>query len=262
MVKLKNGDTLKEALLKLREYKEATHKKLKNPYHKIEEYVALLDNCFGIDGYMTHYSEAHIESLPSGQVIILVKASVDIIGEDGRVVYVMEGYGTYELTRNSEGNAYINLSTAGNNANVNALKAACTNKGAFGSRSGENEKQKVDVPGDTGSPACQQQKVSEEIKKFYITKSMERLWTDNDGKPAYRLSAQEVVDKSLCKEHSEILFYPNQYKNSIAKFNQLVSWTLSEEVTRGCAVKLKVKAVSEGKRGEGYAASYVFKAFA
>lgn len=264
MVKLRNGNNLTEVLKIFRTDKKPTHDKDGYSYFKIEEYTELLDTCFGADGYIPHYSEGKIEALPSGQCVIIVKAVIDILGENGNVVYSMEGYGTYEIVLAKSGDRYISLSTAGSNANANALKAACCNAGAFGKRNADG----AGKSGSTGSSSSRQQASSsssgtqahEVVRKFFVKKPMEVFWTDGKGKPAYRFVGQEVVDGKMREKLSEVLFYPNQYKNVSAKLNELIGRILSTG-EKGEVISFKVMPVSEQKRNKDYFASYTFKSF-
>lgn len=264
VMKCKNGKSLAEALLSFRAPKKATNDKDGYSYFKIEEYTELLDACFGMDGYIAHYSEGKIESLVSGQCVILVKAVIDILGEDGSVIYAMEGYGTYEVIIARTGDRFINLSTAGLNANANALKAACCNAGAFGKRSADSDKGGSSA-NNSGNAGRQQSSSSgtqsnEVVRKFFVKEPMVVFWKDGGGKPAYRFVGQEVVDGKMREKASEVLFYPNQYKKVSERFNTLVGHVMSVG-DKGDVVSFKVLPVSEQKRNKDYFASYTFKSF-
>lgn len=272
MVNLLNGNTLTEALEKFRKYKCATHKKMDSYcYYKVEEYVELLDQCFGVDGYLTHYNEANVNCLPTGQCILLVKATVDIFDVDGKVVYRMEGYGTYEVALSKDTGNFINLSTAGTNANVNALKAACINNGAFGSRSesADDRKGRGKTEGFQKSNAAQQRisnysasKDTLLAMKFFVKREMAVVRKDMEGRPTYRMIGYEVEGGRMRSDASEILFYPNQYRKDVAKLNEMVAWASSETVSKGKVITLQVAVVADEKRNKNFHASYTFKSFA
>ncbi len=83
-IRLRNGKLLKEAIREFRMDKEPTSSKFgRYDYFRIEEYVDLLDSCFGEDGYFVSYSEGSTVQVSPSQVVFLVKATVHVFGEDG-----------------------------------------------------------------------------------------------------------------------------------------------------------------------------------
>ena len=258
---LKSKMELKEALELFRQNKEATSKKQdKYSYYKIEEYTELLDRCFGVDGYRVSYSDAQIVTLPFNQTVFLSKAVVQVFDEEEHEVFSFEGYGTYEATLSSEKTNYIMLSTVGMNGCVNALKSACTNIGAFGSRNldGEKKKPSGNTSGNKGgsSPSGKSTLPTEQVM-FYVTKPAVEGGTDrNTGEPMYKLTCNEVVNGSARIHPSEVLFYPNQYKsNGMENLSKILS------VEKPFRLALKVSKVN-GNTKEGIYATYAFKGWA
>jgi hypothetical protein len=263
---LKNNMNLDEALHKFREYKPGDGEKDVYSYHKVEEYIALLDKCFGIDGYRVHYSDARMEVLPSGQCMIMCKATIHIHDQNDHVVYSMEGYGSYKIEKSSKSQDFIILNNAGNNATVQALKSACGNSGAFGIReegkpSGNNNKGSGQARSAKPAANNSSSKAPVVSKGFVVMDAVEFVKSDQSGKPIYRLLAHEIADGRCSEKKVEILFYPNQYSKYTEKLNSLVAWSQSNLVSKGKKISMQVRAVDDGKRNNEFLASYVFKGF-
>ena len=248
-MKLKNGKNLSEALSEFRKEKAASAKKLKNYYHKIEEYIELLDNCFGIDGYRVQYSEGKTVQVSADQYVFIVKATVNIYGEDESIVFSFEGYGSHEITRESEGqNKAINLETLGQVGCVNALKSACSQIGSFGIRNvgAGDERSSSDVKQPLPS--------SVETKSFVVSEGMTVSGLDKNGKPIYVLVCTEIIGEKLAPKPSEIIFYPNQYKDP-AKLDCLINWKGGQ---KRCSFHV-TRIAEEKRKNKAAHAAYIFK---
>lgn len=263
-MKLLNGKTLEKAMEELQAYKKPSGDRQGNSYYKIEDYTLRMDTVLGRNGYRVIYEEFANTVLPTGQAVLSVKSRIEFLAEDGTVAFFAEGYGTFEIAKNKEKTAFINLSTAGISANVNAFKAACREFSIFGCRSINASREKENKPDgqsstpSTGSGNGAKTKLPVKTVSFFLKKPLEQFWTDRDGKPAYRMKAQELVNGQCGTGECEILFYPNQYKNDVAKVNELIARSSD---TKGFRVTLGVSEVSEGRRNEEYVSSYIFKRF-
>jgi len=250
---LKNGKELKEALIELREYVEPSKDKLGNKYYAIEEYFAKMDSVFGVGGYEVSYSELTHMVLPSGQVVLTSKCHIAILAQEG-VAFSVEGYGSYEVPYSTETGKCINLNTAGVSCTVNAFKSACREMSIFGCRDvevkGKNKSNK-NTNASTSSAAVK-------TRQFFLQKPLQEMWKDREGKPAYRMVAREIVGEQMIAGESEILFYPNQYKKNVAKFNDLV---MRSNDTKGFKIIIGVTDVAADKSNSEYSGSYIFKRF-
>lgn len=277
MTKLSNGKELSAAIAEFRKEKAPTARKFnKFNYFKVEEYVKLLDQCFGVDGYSVSYSEANTVSVSPSQVVLLVKATISVYGEDGSVVYSFDGYGTHEPTRekvelaNGEsvpGDRAINLETLGMVGCVNALKSACTQLGCFGMRNlpedGEpysygNEAQQRASAWQRSKPQVQTQTMpdAEEEKSFYVCDGIKDGGTDRSGKTVFVLPCHEIVDGKPLEKLSEIIFYSNFYKEP-GCLRKLTHWNGIPE-----RIRFKVRRISKAqqKNKDAYSA-YTFRGF-
>lgn len=247
---LRNGKNLADAIREFRQDKEPTSSKFgKYDYFRIEEYVELLDQCFGADGYGVSYSEGSSIQVSPTQVVFLVKATVSVYGEDGSVVYRFEGYGTHEPTREAEkddrgkpisgtfSDRAINLETLGMVGCVNALKSACTQLGCFGMRN-LTENTKPNAAARNGAPAVrgtaqgnqgngqqrqQSQQYPEETLSFYVCNSAKESGTDKNGNTVYILPVHEIVDGRSIEKESEIIFYKNFYEDA-SRLAKIIHW--------------------------------------
>lgn len=285
MANLKNGKTLAEAISEFREYKAPSESKMgKYDYYKIEEYIELLDRCFGVDGYEVSYSEASTVTVSPTQVVLLIKATVQVFDETGAPTFKFEGYGTHEPTRESERGAdgkptgmpsdrAINLETLGQFGCVNALKSACTQLGSFGMRDPENDRKRPNAPGrvntpparstrkaaGNAAPAAPMQGAEEEVVSFFVTERAKDGGTDQNGNPVYILQAHEVVGSQAQEKPSEVIFYNNFYKDCATRVARLTTGWNGMPVR----LKIRVKRIPKDKQKNVNAfAAYTFRGYA
>ena len=287
-IKLRNDKTLADAIREFRAYKKPSEMKFgKYNYFKIEEYVELLDECFGIDGYSVSYSDAETVTVSPTQVVFLVKATVSVYGEDGSVVYTFEGYGTHEPTREAEKDAdgnpikgtvsdrAINLETLGQVGCVNALKSACTQLGCFGMRNletvgmspaGRNSTPRPAQQPRNGAPApaaarpnaaTQADQAPDVEKSFYVCEPAKDGGKDRNGNQVFILSCHEIVDGKPIEKASEIIFYNNFYKDASRLVRITTGW---DGIPSRFRFKVREIAREQRKNKDAYS-SYTFRGF-
>ena len=276
---LRNGETLKQALSKVGEYKEPRkYLQDKYPYYKIGEYVERLNQVFGIDGYEVAYSSYESIVLPGrpdavNQVIGKADCTISLFGEKGDVVYRANGIGTKELSRDKEKTQYQLLNNNGLFVQQAAFKSACKSMNIFdcnryeedGDGSGhiktstasskkEDHKGNRDETSERSNGKDNNTK-REKVISFYKTASLEKIRVDQQTDlPVYRFVGHEVVGKTCREKPSEVIMYPNCYKKETSKMNQLI------ECNRPGAVLLRVGdgVCSDTERFEN---TYIFKGF-
>ncbi|MCR5719796.1 MAG: hypothetical protein K6F84_04445 [Lachnospiraceae bacterium] len=250
MIKLTNQKTLDEALSLFQKKKNKTHGKNAKGYFTIKEYSERLDECFGMSGYEITFPDVKTEILPNGQVYTITKAVITIFDENRNPVFHLEGWGSSEVVYSNDNEKFILLNTLGTVGCTYAIKSACQTVGVFGSRlMAEDDNKSVTASGS--SPKAK----NVETKAFYITDPAVVVRTESDGLPVYKLMGKEIVGNQCKACSSEILAYPNNYKNCKDKMNKLVSWAMSEDVKKGSKITINVSAVA------GNNDAYVFKSF-
>lgn len=285
MTMLRNGKELAQAIAEFRKDKEPTFSKFgKYDYFKIEEYVDLLDQCFGVDGYTVDYTEAGTVTVSPTQVVYNVKATVSIYGEDGSVVYRFSGWGTHEPIREAQkdengkpitgtfSDRAINLETLGMVGCVNALKSACTQLGCFGMRNLEGGssltapgRAATPKPAASSRPAASQsrqnvapaaQAAPDEEKSFFVNEAARDGGKDRNGNAVFILPCHEIVDGKPVEKKSEIIFYSNFYKEP-ARLAKLTNWNGVPSRYR-----FRVRKIDDSQRKNKDAlASYTFRGF-
>ncbi|MBR4604623.1 MAG: hypothetical protein IKO41_00140 [Lachnospiraceae bacterium] len=294
-IKLRNEKLLADAIREFRTYKEPSEKKFdRYDYFKIEEYVELLDECFGVDGYAVSYSDAESVTVSPTQVVLLVKATVSVYGEDGSVVYTFEGYGTHEPTREAQkdeknkpvpgtiSDRAINLETLGQVGCVNALKSACTQLGCFGMRTLDSGRRKsaagrsatprpsgsyVAPRANNGAPApaaarpsaapAQTEQAPDVEKSFYVCEPAKDGGKDRNGNQVFILSCHEIVDGRPVEKASEIIFYNNFYKDASRLARITTGW---DGIPSRFRFKVREIAREQRKNKDAYS-SYTFRGF-
>ena len=282
-IKLRNEKNLADAIREFRTYKEPSSSKFgKYDYFKIEEYVELLDKCFGADGYSVSYSEGSSIQVSPTQVVFLVKATVLVYGEDGSVVYRFEGYGTHEPTRDSKvEDKAINLEILGMVGCVNALKSACTQLGCFGMRNledggmGTAGRNSAPRPAQqparngarqNGAPAAARpsntqaapsEQASDEEKSFYVCQPAKDTGKDRNGNPIFVLQCHEIIDGKPLEKASEIIFYGTFYKDAGRLSRITNGW---DGIPSRFRFKVRKIAEEQRKNKEAYS-SYTFRGF-
>jgi hypothetical protein len=289
MTMLRNGKALAEAIAEFRRDKAPSAKKFgKYDYYKIEEYVELLDNCFGLDGYSVDYAEAGTLAVSPSQVVYNVKATVSVYGEDGSVVYRFSGYGTHEPTREAQkdenGNPIngtvtdraINLEILGMVGCANALKSACTQLGCFGMRNltedGNASSYRSNYKGGCGQQGYGNRKgaasgqggaqttsdATDEEKVFYVESKATESGTDKNGNVVFILPCYEVTAEGKRNEKpSEIIFYHNFYEDPARLSKLTTQWNGMPKKLR---FKVRKIAAAQQKNKDAYSA-YTFRGF-
>ena len=283
-IMLRNGVSLDDAIRAFRAKKTATKKKLnKYAYHSIGEYTALLDSCFGLTGYVVHYSDGRAFALSSGQDILMVKATIDILDENGAVVYQMEGYGSYEPITETEGTKHLNLQNAGVIVDGYGLKAACTSAGAFGMRPclpkedaegmlyASDEDETSVRPVVTGSVKTNVQGGNTPVAKPVQNRNQSKPAAGKKEPSVFKIKTRgTVVEAGQDKDGNTIyaveyltenggvgslIFYDNHYRAEAATFNKFRNRCMTG------SVPVTIKGYSVKEPREGYAEAITFVSF-
>ncbi len=140
----------------------------------------------------------------------------------------------------------INLETLGMVGCVNGLKSACTQLGCFGMRNLNDGKeslagqkgsasrassqttwgrsQTASFQGAPSGSALPQQGAGEdEEKSFYVCRKAKDGGKDKNGRQIFILPCHEIVDGKSLEQESEIIFYPNVYKDP-ARLTRITQW--------------------------------------
>jgi len=266
-----NKKVLEQAIAELREYKEPSEYKQDYAYYAIEEYVERMDEVFGACGYRALYSELDHVAFPlANQMMLTMKCRIEILGENGNVIHIAEGYGSEEVTQSSEGTKYYNLTTVAMNCGTYAFKSACKNLGIFACRKvKKTEENNNSNSGNNNSNSRASRRASNASNAsknivpvtFMVNRPFEVMWKDDEGRPAYRMVANMLVNEMISREPYEILFYPNQYKKAVGTLNDLIVRSQGMDGSKSFRLRIGVQAVAEERRNKNYAGSFTFKRF-
>jgi len=253
---------IKQALCELSVYKEPKETKSNKPYYSIDEYWERMNAVLGRDGYRAFYSEFKEVILPTGQVMLSCKCHLEILGDAGEVAFVTEGYGSEEIAVANETGRYIMLNTSALNCQIAAFKSACKELGIFGCRDMSVKgryKGKGNCSGSGASGSNGGSSKKETAMEFLVKKPLKEFWKDSQGKPAYRMIAQPVVNGQVQDAEVEVLFYANYYGKNTETFNKL--YLRSADTQTGFRVTLKVVEVEDKKKNKDFSNSLTFRAF-
>jgi len=251
-----NGRAITDVLKQLREKKTPKKDKAGKPYFSIAEYFNVFDNAVGVANYNVDYSDYTYTNTLSGQELYSVKCRITILDDDGKPVLYRECYGGYTTQAEHNTGKDVNLQNSAEFVCNTAFKNAAKKFGVFGKyEEGDNSSN-----ANTGKPPVQnsqksQQSSTNTVKLFATVGAFNKLRDDEQtGRPVYGLSAQEYVGERPEEGLSNIIFYPNQYKNETERLNAYIGQCADEK-----RIKLRIK-VSNLASKNGVK-QYVFKGF-
>ena len=217
-------------------------------YYKIEAFTEAMDMVFGNEHYRFRFSEPYYRLLRSGQEMISVRCTLEIIGDDGTVVKSIDGYGDREiLYANQSGRADVgNITSA---TATFAFKDACKYLGIFGYRT--NDSLKSRKPGQSSKKST---KAKEENLNLIVS-DMFYQQGESKGKPIWKLP---VILKADGKA-AEVVFYHNQTSKKAERFNELFNFVENGLSKKQGTVTLKLSVSPSGEYNG--IPQYVFKDF-
>lgn len=248
---------LQKALKELSVYKEKAHAKMgKYPYHSSGDFAKRLIDVVGEDGYRVSYSEGRVEALPGGHAMMVMKCHIDLLDEQGCVVYSAEGYGGENFEVNTETGNYTFPKNVPYNCQLSAFKSALKQMNVFGELL-EDEKEDKGGSKPQSSPAgtSRQQGSSGSPERFVTLYGLEPF-KDRNGNENYRLKTCLVRGGSFdpSTEGPEVIFYANQIGGVREEFNNFRR-SLEKKVAQGDAFAFTIK----GSKGSG--GGFIFKGF-
>ncbi len=255
-----NGRTIADVLKQIREKKTPNKDKLGKPYFSIAEYFNVFDNAVGVANYNVDYSDYTYTNTLSGQELYSVKCRITIIDDDGKPVLYRECYGGYTTQAEHNTGKDVNLQNSAEFVCNTAFKNAAKKFGIFGryeegdsSSNANTNKPAQDKP--TQNTQKSQQTSKNTVKLFATVGAFNRLRDDEQsGRPVYGLSAQEYVGEQPEEGLSNIIFYPNQYKDETDGLNAYLG-----QCADGKRIKLRIKVSSLAPKNG--VKQYVFKGF-
>lgn len=188
-------------------------------YYPIEAYEARMQSVVGLTHYRVEYSPVSSISL-DGQEMLSCICTLSLYDDAGTCLYRTQGAGTLELEKAKESGRYIGLNNAGYKCQLSAFKSACKSIQIFGIHSEEDEIAQT----DSGKKAEKKEKKPDAKETFFTAGAFSVVREDTrTGKPVYKVPAQRKVGSVMEQTVSEILFYPNQYKDCAGDINVLQS---------------------------------------
>lgn len=251
-----NGRNISDVLNKIREKKTPKKDKAGKPYFSIAEYFNVFDNAVGVANYNVDYSDYQYTNTLSGQELYSVKCRITIIDDDGKSVLYRECYGGYTTQQEKNTGKDVNLQNSAEFVCNTAFKNAAKKFGIFG-RYEEGDNSSGATSTKNSQPANNQklQQNSNTVKLFATEGAFNKLRDDEQtGRPVYNLSAHEYVGERLEEGLSNIIFYPNQYKDETDGMNAYLN-----ACTEGKQIKLRIKVKSLPEKNG--VKQYVFKGF-
>ncbi len=230
-------------------------------YIKIEHYYARMNEVVGVDHYNVSFSDETFRTVMSGQELISVKCTIEILDDDYNVILKKEGYGATELKYTKETGKSDGLKNIPTIACSSAFKEACKTLGIFGLRPtgfSDDDSVSADSVKSEDKPkkaSAKKSTVAEESKgKSYSLSTIspaEEVRQDRTGKTVYRLKCTEGgTDRRI-----DVIVYPNNYTSCEEKVMQMVN-LMSE---RKLSVNLICDSLTTPKDG---VEQVVFKQFA
>lgn len=220
-----NGKDISTVLNELQMPCAKTQKKDKYAYYPVERYEERLDSVVGKSHYKVSYTEPQFFTLPTQQVLLMVRCEMFLIDDAGNEAYQVEGIGSHELTYSEKNSSYVNLNNCGYCLQVSAFKSACKNLDMFGMHANKGSENRTEQPaGQNQEHASNDAPSTQSTDAFVTAGRFEVIRTDSrTSKPIYKVSANRVVGNRMQEKVSEILFYPNQYKKYADKVNSYVA---------------------------------------
>lgn len=250
-----NGRDLREVLADLRQYRKPTSKTNDGyGYFKTEEIVGAFDEIVGVSNYNVEYTDHKYTPISTGQELFSVKCIITILDDDGNAVLKRECYGGYVCKYAKSNGNDVNLQNSLDFVCSYAFKNAAKRFGIFGLKTktiGDDVAPVIEKNvGNVGNDKSKTDKVMS-----FVTEGHFETEREKDGRPVYTISAHEIVSADKVKsELSNIIFYPNQYKNCAETFNKCIARCSSDKPAR---LKIKIGCLP----ARDGVSQYVFKGF-
>ena len=252
-----NGRQLSDVLAELRVKRQPDPKNNKagKPFFSIKEYMQLFDSAVGVCNYNIDYSDYTFSQTSSGQELYSVKCRISILDDDGRVVLYRECYGGYVMQQEHNTGKDVNLQNSAEFVCNTAFKNAAKKFGVFGKyEDGEGSKDYDNRSSNQGT-STDSKPANKEVNAINVRScgTFTKVSEDN-GRPVYTLCAKVVSGDKMEEDTSNIVFYPNQYKNCAELLNKCIS-----ACSDGKQHDIRLK-VSTAKPRNGVK-QYIFKGF-
>lgn len=216
-----NGISVTEVLSKLAS-KRKPDDKLQNkyPYYKIDTFYEVWNSAVGVDHYNVSYPIENYVQVSSGQELVSCKCRIEILDDNYEVVISKEAWGGKEIQYATTSGKTDGLKNIPGNAAQAAFKEASKMFGIFGLRPTNETDVEISEQAPTGDIPTKSSVTEKDATYRLITIcKAEVVRTDkNTSKPVYRFQTTDEAGSRY-----DVLFYPNNYKDSEDTVSQMVS---------------------------------------
>lgn len=208
-----NGKPLREVMAELNRYESKAGNKMRYSCYTYEQFKNRMDQVLGYN-YHEDYSEVQLINVGE-QPELVMKCTISIYDDEGKLVVSKSGIGGIEYQRNNENGRFIELSNNNLIAMYNAFKNACKMLGVLGvydEEKPDEEKPKATSNNYSNNSSSNNNSGKEGVGTFIAREKMKAFGDGN-----YQLYIFPVVNGKVTTDKKKVVFYKNSQRPDLVE---------------------------------------------